>query len=241
MARQGGRRDRAARDAFYRAAAQMHPATLRECVAVLTTLVESARKGQTFEDALGEAVANVATGDYGDNWRRRDDTGEPGTACFEPGPLNDRCGLLRGHAGRHIGHAQGLSWRDAEEARDIELYGPEGARWGDKSKPCPYVGTVGPCALRLNHAGPHLDGNGDEMAIAIHVHEEIRDDAIGLVGQMFTIEYTAEHAGDPYATRVQPADACTCGNPAAHDPTCPRYARTTGAPEGGTETNTDDD
>ena len=234
MARQGDRRDQTAREAFFKAARQMHPQTLRASVLILSTVIAAVDRGASFAEALGEAATTNVAETYGDNWRRKGDPA-PGTipqACAEPGPLNDHCGLLRGHAGSHIGHSQGLQWRDAEEAREIVLYGPPGARWGDLAKPCPFVGPVGPCALRLNHSGPHLDGNGDPMPVAMHT---ITDEAAGLVGMVFEVEYTPGHEGGAYRTRVLPDDACTCGHPEAHIPPCPRAARASGTPEGGTE------
>lgn len=197
---------------------------------------ERIRELETRVGALEDAVLRLSGGvpvardGYGDNWRPAVET------CGEPGPFNQRCGLTpKGHAGRHIG-TDGTVWLNAEDAHDIELYGPHGARWGNPNKPCPFVGLTGPCTLGLNHSRRHIDGNGNAMEFAINVTDEILSEATGMVGTMFVVDYAPGHEHDPFRTRVKPDDACTCGNPAEHQPGCPRYARASGTPEGGRET-----
>lgn len=107
-----------------------------------------------------------------------------------------------------------LTLLDDQDDDDERLYGPRGARWGDPSRPCPYVGRSwvdeladfgeSPCALGLNHAGVHKDRYGDPLG------ESFADGSVASVG-------------------ISPHDAaevvCTCGHPAAHEPDCPRYQR----------------
>lgn len=103
-----------------------------------------------------------------------------------------------------------LSWAEAltscgrltlndQDPTDEELYGPWGGRWGVPGEPCP----IPQCRYGRNHTGPHRDHAGQALAVA-------HDEPLG-------------------PTSVTPHEAaeviCTCGSPAAHKVTCPRYLR----------------
>jgi hypothetical protein len=112
-----------------------------------------------------------------------------------------------------------------QDPEDARLYGPWGARWGRPDHPCPFyatqaaeepsadgeglriIGYAGNCALGVGHVGPHVDPGGNPLNPA---------------------------SPTPYIgpVSISPAQAsetpCDCGNPAEHQPGCPRYARTTG-------------
>lgn len=133
----------------------------------------------------GTTYQRVATG----MWKRED--GKPDLGWFSWAYILERHNRV-----------QLVPLTDAE-LDDAKLYGPPGQRWGDPNEPCPYQ----PCALRLQHAGPHIDDEGNPLA-----QTEATED-------------------DPTFGRVTRADlavVCTCGQPGRHLPTCPRYARLTG-------------
>lgn len=117
-----------------------------------------------------------------------------------------------------------------DEEQEAALYGPPGARWGDPHTPCPY-GSYGAislgvtvyidiepdvlddapirCVLGVGHVGPHIDQNGNWL------------------GQTVATEFNL--AGSAGITPQQAAQTpCTCGNPAQHQPGCPRYVRVRG-------------
>jgi len=93
-----------------------------------------------------------------------------------------------------------------EERESERMYGPLGARWGDPTKPCPYIG----CRYRLGHIGGHVNRHGDVML--------------------------GTGVSDAGSLSVSPQEAaetlCTCGHPEAHRPGCPRYERISGEQHG---------
>lgn len=97
-----------------------------------------------------------------------------------------------------------------EEDMEIErLYGPFGQRWGNPDEPCPYIYPVNPnwvCSLGVGHIGQHKTREGVFMSSW----------------------EPGDPEGPPTAAEVTKEDLetlCTCGRPAQHRPTCPRYKR----------------
>lgn len=105
-----------------------------------------------------------------------------------------------------------------EELEDAALYGPPGARWGDKDTPCAYVEapqalvpTEGErCAYGTGHASCHRNVFGQALGLTVVTET---DRTAGTI----TLEESAAHP-------------CTCGHPEQHRAGCDRYNRSSGTP-----------
>lgn len=117
-----------------------------------------------------------------------------------------------------------VPWTEEEKA-EHELYGPPGARWGDPHTPCPwwesFMGpTDGSCALGIHHIGLHRNSKGEALG-----ETPAPDQALPPYDQ------PSEVAGGAGISPHEAAETpCTCGNPAVHQPGCPRFERTSGHP-----------
>jgi hypothetical protein len=156
-----------------------------------------------LEDCDGAIWVRLSDGDYR--------LTEVGTSDFDPGTVGWRLPWVRLLVERRP--LKLLPLTEREQAQAV-LYGPPGARWGSPNTPCPYMhhypadegqaSVTVLCALGRGHIGPHLDKEGDALP--------------------FTPAPEPTGAEEAAAREV----ICTCGNPAEHQPGCPRYERVSG-------------